>query len=203
MIITILLSTKTIAQSIFQRVAHLNYPEKLWVLRHPFITPKTLKISNIAGKIATETISDPEMDGQFSGGQVDAFRHTLWMAMLSQKINPQKAYNLGVAHEKGNKIDFKKKKLEEGRLPDSVSCEMDLKNNNIGLEIGKEFKNATVEELEVIVKQAVITGRCFKIKKDKNQNFLDENNQIIPEVEYLGKWITPKVLVSSNYYYED
>jgi hypothetical protein len=199
MIITILLGSKTIAQSVFQRISHLNYPEKVWVATHPFIALKSLKISNEASKIAAEAINDIEMDGDYSGGQVDAFRHALWMAMLVQEISPKKAYKLGFAHEKGNKIDFKKKKLEEGRLPDSVSCEMDLKNNNVGLEIGKIHKNATTKELQIIVKQAVLDGQCYKIKKDKDRNFLDENDNIIPESEWIGKWINPKIIVDSGY----
>jgi len=199
MIATFLLNSKTIAQNIFQRISNLKYPEKIWVLKHPFITPKTMKLSSLASKIASDAIEDKDMDGDYSGGQVDAFRHTLWMALLAQKINPKKAYQLGVAHEKGNKVDFKKKKLEEGLLPDSVSCEMDLRNYNVGIEIGKKYKTASVEEMKIIVKYAVIDGQCWKIKKDKDRTFLDENGNIIPEEEWKGKWINPKVLVKSNY----
>lgn len=193
------INIKSLAQSTIKSFFNLHFPEKIWVLTHPFIAVKTMKITNLSSEISTEAITDTDLDGDYSGGQVDAFRHTLWMAMLSQKINPKKAYKLGVAHEKGNEIDYKKKTLEEGFLPDFVSCEMDLKNNNIGIEIGKNNKNASLEDLKLIVKQAVLSGECYKIKKDKNRNFLDKKGNIIPEEDWKGKWNNPKVLVKSDY----
>jgi len=177
MIFSIFLTTKAISQSLYQQFAHLHKPEKVWILLHFHVALKTQKITKLANKIAAEAIQDTDLDGDYNGGQVDAFRHTLWMAMLAQKINPKAVKKLGEAHEKGNKIDFDKKNLEENKLPDSVSCQMDLKN---------------------IVKQAVIRGDCFIIKKDKNRNYLDENGKTIPENEWAGLWLNPKIIVTSN-----
>jgi len=199
MIITISLIARSYSQNIIKQVSNLHYPEKKWVLTHILVAPKANKISDLAKKYANEAINDPDFDGDYSGGQIDAYRHTIWMAMLTQEINAKKAYKLGVAHEKGNEIDFRKKILEEERLPDSVSCEMDLKNNDVGIEIGKTNLKASHDELKVIVKQAVLSGKCYKIKKDENRNFLDTQGNIIPAKDWLGKWINPKVLVSSDY----
>jgi len=198
MIFSIFLTTKAISQSLYQQFAHLHKPEKVWILLHFHVALKTQKITKLANKIAAEAIQDTDLDGDYNGGQVDAFRHTLWMAMLAQKINPKAVKKLGEAHEKGNKIDFDKKNLEENKLPDSVSCQMDLKNNNVGIEIGKNNKKTSIDDLKNIVKQAVIRGDCFIIKKDKNRNYLDENGKIIPENEWAGLWLNPKIIVTSN-----
>jgi len=181
-----------------QSLKSLHSPEIWWLLTHAFIAKKSWEISKEAGRIANEHISDTQLDGDYNGGMVDAFRHTLWMAMLVQEIKPKAAYKLGVVHEKGNKIDFKKKLLEEGKLPDSTSCEMDLRNNNIGLELGQQYKGQNTDTLIQIVKNAVISGKCWKINKDTLGNFMDINNNYIPENEWKGKWNTPKCLVPSN-----
>ncbi len=198
MFFTIFFYSKAFSQRYWQQFKGLHTPEKLWILRHPHLAKKTFYITKRASQLATEAINDPQLDGDHNGGQVDALRHTLWMAMLTQKINKKAAKKLGIAHEKGNEIDFKKKLLEEGKLPDSVSCEMDLKNNLIGIQIGTMNKNAEIPELFNIVKKAVLNGDCFIIKKDKNGNFLDQNNNIIPPEIWKGKWEPPKIIVPSN-----
>jgi len=181
-----------------QKIKDIHRPERIWVICHPFSVLKAWKISKEARLIANSHINDPDFDGDYNGGQVDAFRHTLWMAMLTQKTSARAAEKLGIAHEKGNKIDYDKKLLEEGKLPDSVACEMDLRNNKVGINIGKKYKKTPSDELQKIVKQAVLDGECWIINKDTNGQFLDENDKLIPEEKYIGKWITPKVLVPSN-----
>ncbi len=181
-----------------QKIKDIHRPERIWVIFHPFSVLKSWKISKEARLIANSHINDPDFDGDYNGGQVDAFRHTLWMAMLTQKTSARTAEKLGIAHEKGNKIDYDKRLLEEGKLPDSVACEMDLRNNRVGIEIGEENKKMPSNELQQIVKRAVLEGECWKINKNKYGQFLDKNNQLIPKEQYLGKWITPKVLVPSD-----
>lgn len=181
-----------------QKIKDIHRPEKIWVILHPFSVLKSWKISKEARLIANSHINDPDFDGDYNGGQVDAFRHTLWMAMLTQKTSARTALKLGIAHEKGNKIDYDKRLLEEGKLPDSVACEMDLRNNSVGISIGKENKKMPAKELQKIVKQTVLEGKSWKINKNKDGQFLDKNDRLIPEEQYLGKWITPKVLVPSN-----
>lgn len=178
----------------------LHFPEQIWIITHIFIAKKVRVLSMQARKIADEHKTDPELDGDYSGGMVDAFRHTLWMAMITQSFAEKVARSLGKVHEKGNKIDFKKKILEEKYLPDAVSCEMDLRNNEIGIMIGKTHKNASLEELIKIVKKAVLDGWTWKIKKDKNKNFLDVYNQKIPENQWKGKWFTPKTLIPTDFF---
>jgi len=89
--------------------------------------------------------------------------------------------------------------LEEEFIPDSISCQMDLLNNKVGSQIGKENKTADYNTIIQIVKNAILSGQCWKIKKDTNLKFLDVNNQVIPKNMYHGIWVNSKVLVPSNY----
>ncbi len=182
-----------------QSIKNIHFAEVWWVATHPFIAKKTYKISKQVRQTANEHIKDSELDGDYNGGMVDAFRHTLWMAVLVQEIRPKAVYKLGIAHEKGNKKDFEKKILEEGKLPDSVSCQMDLLNNQVGIDLGLQYLGQPYDTLVQIVKHAVKSGKCWKISKDSLGNFLDEQGNFIPESEWKGKWITPKVIVPSDY----
>ncbi len=181
-----------------QKFRKLSYPEKIWVITHPFLIFKTMRISEMAKKVSKEMEKDNDLDNDGNGGEVDAFRHAFWMASLSQKIRKRAVRKLGIAHEKGNKIDFEKRKLEDGTIPDKISSEMDLKNNEIGIEIGYKNKNKTKEELIILIKDAVIYGKLWKIKKNKNGSFLDKNNKIINKNELKGKWENNKVLIKTN-----
>ena len=176
----------------------LSSPEKRWVVFHPFIAKKTLLISNEAKEISKALEKDTILDKDPAGGQVDAFRHCYWMARLSQEIKPKKAFKLGVAHEKGNYIDFKKRIEEDGILPDSVSSVMDLLNNDIGINIGKNNKMLSPTELKLYIIRQIKTGNLFIILKDNSGNFLDYNNDLIKPKELIGRWGNKKYLVRSN-----
>lgn len=177
----------------------LNRYEIIWILTHLFRAYPVWKLSSQVRQIANQHITDPELDGDFAGGQVDALRHILWMALITQKYGARFARKLGVVHEKSNKLDFKKKKLEEYQLPDATSMMMDLLNNEIGIELGQRLTDVNITQLTEIVKQLVLDGKAWVIKKDNEGNFLDIDDKPIPKNLWLGKWNTPKVLVASNY----
>jgi hypothetical protein len=186
-------------ESKIKQFMDLHFPVKLWVITHPFVVTKSLQISNIARDAAKEREYDPDLDGDYAGGQVDAFRHGFWMAVLTKEIGAKKARKLGRAYEKSNYIDFKKKILEDKYLPDFISSKMDLQNNEVGIKIGMFNKFRTYSELNEIVKKSVLSGDFYVVKKDKEGRFLSSLDKIIPESEYFAKWYTPKTLVNSNY----
>lgn len=173
----------------------LSCPEKRWVIFHPFVAKKALKVSLEAREITDEIKQQKLLVGTGNGDQIDAFRHTYWMARLAQEIHWRKANRLGKAHEKGNYQQFKKGKLEDDVLPDKISSEMDLFNNEVGLNLGRLNKE---KELKNEVLKLVNEGKCKIIKTDADGNFLDEKNNLIPLEELKGKWETRKVLVDSS-----
>jgi hypothetical protein len=148
----------------------------------------------------TDSLSSTNrIEKDLQGGQLDAFKHAFWMASLSQKIKWRKAYRLGKAHEKGNYITFKRG-VKRGikSLPDRRSSEMDLWNNNVGIIIGKENKQLNRDQLQELIIAAILRGEMRILNKDKDGNFLDCENQIIPTDSLNGKWDNNKCLVPGN-----
>lgn len=208
-IVFVVFSNLLIGQnSSFQQFKKLSCPEKRWVIFHPFVAKKAFKISLEARNTTAEVKQQKVLKGTGNGDQLDAFRHAYWMARLAQEIHWRKAQRLGKAHEKGNYRQFKKQQLEDDALPDKISSEMDLFNNEVALQQhfdklnvikgdnGKKYKETDlINEVIKWVKE----GKCKIIKTDAAGNFLDDNNKIIPIEELIGKWENRKVLVFSNY----
>ena len=185
-------------ESNFKKFQKLSCPEKRWVFFHPFIAKKCFKLTQIARKEADSLKYDNLLDKDWNGGQVDAFRHSYWMALLAQKVKVKKAYKLGVAHEKGNKIDWKKGRLEDEFLADSVACEMDLANNNVGLAIGCNYKNLSNQDLKHFIIQEIKKGKMKIILKNSKKEFLECNGSLIDLQLWKARWNIPKCLVPSG-----
>lgn len=195
---TLLNSNNVFAQGTLKNFTKLSCPEKCWVLRHPFIAKKAYKISIESAKKATELKSDSTLDDDTNGGQLDAFRHSYWMARTTQEFGWRRARSLGKAHEKGNYRDYKKHRLEDESLPDKQACEMDYLNNDVGIQIGKDNLSSSEEELTLKIKNLILSGKLFVLKKDNQGNFLKCNGEIIPKEELKWKWESQKCIVPSN-----
>ena len=179
----------------WKKFKKLSPPEKCWVIRHPFVAKKALKITEEARFVTKSVKQEKLLKGLGNGDQVDAFRHAFWMANLTFEIGRRRAKSLGESHEKGNYKDYKKRKLEDGVIPDKISSDMDLFNNDVGIEIGKQESGFNFKK-DVI--NAVKEGRCKIVKKDKKDNFLDCEGNVISLEELKGKWENNKCLVNSN-----
>lgn len=186
-------------ESLMKKFSDLLFPLKWWVITHPFKAKEAMRISESARETAQSHLDDPDLDGDHAGGQIDAFRHVFWMSSLAQKIGERRARSLGEAYERANKIEHKKKLLEEGYLPDFVSSEMDLYNNEIGFQLAKEKPDASKEDLIRLSKQTVLSGNAKIIKKNKRGQFLDSQGKVIPREDYFDKWFSPKTLVPSDF----
>jgi len=184
---------------ILKKFFSMHFPEKCWIVRHVFVAKAAWSISSEAQIMTKELLDKNQLDGDPDGGQIDAFRHAIWMAMLSQKIGVKKALKLGIAHEKGNRKDFDNSILEDGTVPDSISCAMDMLNNKAGVAIGISHNDSSREELKMLVQESILNGHLWVIKKNKNSQFLDWKDEVIPKESYIKKWNNPKCLVVSNY----
>jgi len=187
--------TVSAQESNLKKFGRLSGPEKCWVIFHPFVAKKALKISVKTREITAKIQQNKVLKGDGDGGQIDAFRHAFWMANLTQEIGERRARSLGEKHEKGNYKDYKKRRLEDGVIPDKISSEMDLFNNEIGIKIGST-KNSLDIQKQVV--EAVLKGDCKIIKKDAYENFLDCDGNYISVESLKGKWENKKCLVWSN-----
>jgi hypothetical protein len=181
--------------SSFKKFKALSSPEKCWVVFHPFVAKKAMSISEMA-RAETELITKEQiLEGSGNSGQVDAFRHALWMAYLTKSIGWRRSKRLGIAYEKGNYRTYRKQRKEDGSIPDKISSAMDLFNNMIGIEIGKI---TDLENIKLMVIESVLTGKCRIIKRDENGNYLDCAGSILSKESLKGKWENDKCLVWSN-----
>lgn len=170
-------------------------PEKGWVITHPFKASKAHLISVEAMEVSKEM--EALLGKDYQGGAIDAFRHTYWMARLTQEIGEKAAASLGYAHEKGNRKDFKKGRLEDGGVADAVSEKMDLWNNKTGRNIACNHPDANKEDLIRIITTSLKNGELKMILKDQKGNYLDQNGRII-QSHLLLEWENPKVLIDSE-----
>ncbi len=69
------MSCQIYAQSNWQRFKQLLPAQKAWVILHPLKAKKAYQVSLEATKISDSIAKTHLLDGDPSGGQVDAFRH--------------------------------------------------------------------------------------------------------------------------------
>lgn len=186
------------AQSFLKKFAKISFPEKCWAFTHPFVAPKALKVT-IRSYAITDSIKRSGCIGNDnSGGKLDAFKHAFWIANVSSVIGSRKALKLGVAHEKGNKLQFRKHQLEDQSLPDSISSVMDLHNNVQGAAVVRRSEKYSMSQLQEKIMQLLQQGQLVCIKKDTQGNFLTCSGERIDLQQWKGKWGIPKCLIASN-----
>ncbi len=191
-------NTMSARQSKCAAFRKLSRPEKCWVLFHPFSAGWAWTITEHVRNVSEGLVNDSILDGDNNGGQVDAFRHTYWLACLSQSMRWKKALRLSEAHEKGNYLSFKKGRLEDAVLPDSVASAMDRYNNRLGSEIGCRNKEISRDSLKVLVIQMILEGNARIIAKNKQGDFLDAEGNILNMELFKGRWNIPKCLLPSS-----
>ncbi len=177
--------------------SNLSSPEKWWVIWHPFKARNALEVSVKTLQI-TDSIHKVGVIGtDMNGGKLDAFKHAYWMASLSQSIGEKAAIKLGKAHEKGNYRSFLQGKPEDGFLPDKSSSDMDLFNNEAGVQIYLRNPNESEITLAEIVIQSVVHGKLMIIKKEGALFFTCEGTAIDAST-LKGKWENDKCLIPSD-----
>ena len=176
----------------------LSMAEKKWAIGHLFIAKKAWVITDRCRFVTDSLGKNGIPDRDPSDGKLDAFRHTFWMATLSEKIGVRKSLSLGRAHEQGNYRDCKRNRFEEGSIPDMASTDMDLYNNKIGVGIGMALKgNGEKLKIDSILK-AIAKGKMRIVLKDTLGRSCDAAFHPIPLEAMKGKWITPRILVPSG-----
>lgn len=177
----------------------VSRPEKIWAACHPFKAKRVMRCA-VRARLVTDSLGKAGVLNDKNGGQLDAFRHAYWMALMIESGLPAHvARKVGEKHEKGNYLEFRKGKLEDSIRPDSMSSVMDLRNNEVGITIGKEFiagdKSVTLIRL-VIMK--IWDGKLFILRKNSLGQYLDCEKMPIDPEKYKGKWNVPKCLDTSD-----
>ena len=172
--------------------------EYRWAIFHPFAAKKVQRYLLEAMDVYSIVKKSKQLDEFESGGTLDAFRHTFTMAYLCRFVKVNKLRKLGKAHERGNKYYFFKNHQEFGERADSLACVMDLRNNELGYEIGKNNKNVSKNDLKNIVIEQIKAGNACKLKRNGQNLYVSCQNEPILIENYKGKWFLPKCLIKSN-----
>jgi hypothetical protein len=178
---------------------HLSRPEKIWSAFHPFKARKVLKCAR-RSIFVTDSLEKAGVLTDRNGGQLDAFRHAYWMAlMINNGMKAEVVRKIGQRHEKGNYLDFKKGKLEDSLLADSLMSVMDLRNNDSGIKIGEEFRSGDkkLSLIETVIKE-IWNGKLAIMSKNADGDYLDCNGTVITPERNRVKWYIPKCIVSSD-----
>lgn len=195
-LILLILPLQVSSQSAFKAFFKLSCPEKVWVISHLFSARKAFNITTSVEPVILQVKSQKQLDNYIHGGELDAFRHAYWMAALTKSIGKKKALSLGRAHEKGNYRDFRKKRNEEGILPDSLSSVMDLHNNKQGAMLAEKTE---YNELVRVIIDAVKSGKMKGLLRNNDGQLTDCSGNI-PE-RNLSQWYVPYCLVSTDSLY--
>jgi hypothetical protein len=83
-------------------------------------------------------------------------------------------------------------------MPDKPSCDMDLWNNNTGINISLAYRKIDNDSLKIIVINNILQGKMKIIRKTAKGEFLDKNFQIISADSLKGRWENGKVLDNSD-----
>ncbi|UHJ57052.1 hypothetical protein LT337_09585 [Mycolicibacterium fortuitum] len=102
-----------------------------------------------------------------SDNRTDAFRHTYWNALMTQRFGEEWTRQFATAHER--------------RPGEPAPREaMDLYNNEIGRQIGMTHPNASTEELADLVGSAVRNGDTVIVSMDGRGLEWSSNTQALP-----------------------
>lgn len=175
-------------------IKSLSLKDKIWVMKNYSSIKKAYKISLDVLKTMDSLNKQNFLGGNTEGGKFDAFRHIYWTYSLTKEIGEEKTRRVGEIYENYNRYIFNNSDYSGY---DSVSMTMDLFNNDIGIELGKNKITDSLIFNEIT--NIIFSGKAKIVKKNTLEQSLDENDNVIPEEEWKKKWINNRKLVNSNY----
>lgn len=187
------------SQQLFKYFFRASCAEKCWFICHPFSAGNAIRASRQAVVLTDSIISNKLLDSIPAGGQVDAFRHGIWMALMVQTMPEKRALKLGIAHERSNYKWFKKGMLEDGEIICEAFCRMDSLNNRTGASIGSRNKGADVSCLVQKTVAEIQRGMFVVLWMSDKKEFYDCSGKRIDLELYKGQWEIPICLVQSDH----
>lgn len=187
------------AQKEVKGLRSLRWSQKVWVMKYPFVAFAGYRLTKRVLAVTAEVKADTVLDGDGNGGQVDAFRHSFWMATMAQRFAYKKVIALGLAHEKDDYRNYKRDLIEDGSPGDSLASLMDKLNNRSGADIGHANRKCSEAALKALIIEAIKEGKMTVLWKDKAGNYLTCEGKVLQIDDYKGLWYKPKCFKPSNY----
>lgn len=154
-VVAVILVGKAIADNKINK-SDANDAEKKLAKKHYFAAYKVNQARNIAEEYVYNTYG---RKNDRDNTQVNAYRHAMWNAVMTDKIGEEKAKKFADAHEQfvGNPIEQK---------------EMDLFNNELGRKIALEHEGESYDVFSQKIQEAINNGEAMVIEWDPNVNWL-------------------------------
>lgn len=178
--------------------SNLSKYEKRWVLIYPITALKIIQHLKETTSQYAIVKRDKILDTLDSGGKLDAFRHSFTMAYLARFVSVKKLRALGLAHEKGNQLNFFKFHLEFGERADSLACEMDLRNNELGFLIGIANEKMKIEDLKTLIVKEILAGKAWYLMRNAKNEYTKCDGTPFQINDYKYQWFVPKCLIKSS-----
>lgn len=177
----------------------LSRPEKGWAMSHPFKARRAFLITQQV-RLTTDSLIRLQLPDTFRhGGRIDAFRHSFWMALMTLEIGERASRKLGECHEKGNRIDYRRGRTEDGFLQDATACEMDLHNNEKGIQLALRHPDVSRTDLIRMCLESIRTGEMKVLLINSAGEYCDcEERPVVLFRRGMDKWALPICLISSR-----
>jgi RHS repeat-associated protein len=157
------------------------------------VSPGATNISTDAARFSTRgasveskssVLEEPKAQGN-EGSQVNAFRHVLWQATITQAFGTDIAKEVGYAHEENpNAIDNKNGALLANatfKTLDKADESIDLANNITGRAIGSSNENLGMKDMALKVLDAFKEGGFWTAAKQEDGTWKMTNSKITGE----------------------
>ena len=194
MCVFLLFNFTSFSQNRKEIIKSLSFKDKVWVMKNYSSIKKAYKISLDVINTMDSLNKQNFLGGNTEGGKFDAFRHIYWTYSLTREIGEEKTRRVGEIYENYNKYIFLTKHYCGY---DSVSMAMDLFNNEIGINLGKNKIDDSLIFNKIT--DLILSGNAKIVKKNTLHQSLDDNDNVIPEEEWKKNWINNRKLVNSNY----
>ena len=127
-----------------------------FIAKHPIIAAQIGSFEKGSTNISTNVVrfantlevlsENKTSDQENMGSQVNAFRHSLWQATITQKFGEEVAREVGAAHEDNPSANLSQRIFKTMADADQT---IDLLNNQIGRQIGKENPSSSMQGLAI------------------------------------------------------
>lgn len=136
-------------------------------------------ISTIASTFQLNLFNNRQFGGE--GGVGNAFRHTLWQAIITNRFGKNIATQVGNSHETGFKIDFSKRENISLNKADEM---IDQLNNKIGREIAIKNPNSDNKKLAINVLNYYLKEGLYQAEKNNSSNTYNVVKKKLPITVY-------------------
>jgi glycosylphosphatidylinositol transamidase (GPIT) subunit GPI8 len=173
----------------------IKFQDKIWVTANINNIKKALIVSNHVLVKMDSLYKTGNFETNVEGSRYDAFRHIYWMYNLAKEIGIDKSRKIGLMYEDYNYYIFNIKPLSGYDLAGRT---MDEYNNEVGLYLFSKIGKQETDEVFENIKDLISKGYVKIIAKDKNQNSLDKEGNVIKEEEWKSNWKNNRYLINSN-----